>query len=93
MKTKGILFLIALVAGTVLHALRKRDARKRLARMATGRVCLSCDSDDVVTVEGGIRCETCGYVTGNSLLAAEVSEEDIDAITRPPDPRENNHFL
>lgn len=72
----------ALIAAAV-HAWRKRDAKKRMALVATGRLCMNCDSVDVVDAPKGIRCQACGYVTSNAVLHAQVSTADIAAVTDP----------
>ncbi|MCA9576053.1 MAG: hypothetical protein KC668_11485 [Myxococcales bacterium] len=80
---KVILVAIAFVVWAVVHALRIRAAKKRLAHIAAGNQCLSCDGVDVTKEPTGLRCNACGYFTSNVLLRTEVSERDIAAVTAP----------
>lgn len=75
--------VLAAVTAAVVHAMRQRDAKKRMALVESGRVCLNCDSFEVVDAPTGVRCEACGYVTSDALRRAQVSSADIAAVTDP----------
>ncbi|MCB9660032.1 MAG: hypothetical protein H6726_20450 [Sandaracinaceae bacterium] len=83
---KLILFGLGVVVWAVVHALRIRAAKQRMARIAAGNQCLNCDGVDVTRQADGMRCNACGYVASNALLETNVSERDIAAVTTPGAP-------
>ena len=68
--------IIALGA-VIMTAIRARNARLRLEQVNSGKICLHCDSTDVVLEFSGMKCNACGQLTSSALLGAEARPEDL----------------
>jgi len=64
----------------VVWVLRARRGRKIVAAIEEGKMCIRCDSTNVVLTEDQVKCLTCGFV---DVLDVKRSKVDIDGVTMP----------
>lgn len=82
-----LLTVIILGVFAFISWLGYRSARNRRALVDSGKLCLYCDSKDVVIDFRGLLCNTCGQTTSQALLDAKgPSDAELREIYKPPNP-------
>jgi len=87
----AVKLIIALLAAGITHVvawLRRAAAKRRLADLDRGALCVLCGKSDMDRVGDSVRCLSCGHKVALSFLqSAKLTDSEIATMARPDDRR------
>ena len=88
MAFKLIIMVAAAITMSVASWLRRESAKRRLADLERGALCILCHKSDMERVGASVRCLSCGHkVTLSFLQSAKLTAGEIAEMARPDDRR------
>lgn len=79
---KALIVLGSFLFITVITAIRRAQGRKKLELLEQGKICVHCDSTNIVPGQVGIVCQACGRTTSWTLIKhPPLSNAEIEKIS------------
>ena len=80
---KALIFMGAFLFLAALTAIRQAQGRKKLAMLESGKICVYCNSTNVIPGQAGVVCHTCGKTTLWTLInQPPLSNAEIEKISK-----------